>query len=97
MLGDVSISDSYRGPLRTAVVCSIIVAVLSALMLDFGQAARLSAIALLVFWACALVGIWRRPRNPTRIDLRLLRWGCVPLVLAFQIAIHIVWHLRGLE
>lgn len=97
MLADMPISNSYRGPLRTAVGLSVLFAVLSALMLDGGQAARLSAIGLLIFWSSVMMAIWRRPQTPTPLDLLLVRWGCVPLVLGFQVAIYIVWHLRGLE
>src|SRR5437667_5386440 len=91
------ISDQYRRPLTTAIVFSAILAILSALMLDGGQAARLTAIGLLFFWACVLVGMWRRPFNPTRFDLVLIGWGCAPFVFGLQLALHVVWHLRGLE
>ncbi len=91
------ISECYRPALRMAVVLSIIIFVLSSLMLDGGETARLSGIGLLIFWAWALVAIWRRPQKPTSTDLLLVRWGCLPLVLGFEVAIHCVWYWRGLE
>jgi hypothetical protein len=97
MLANVSISEAYRGPLYSALLFSGTIAVLSALMLDGGEAARLSAIGLLVFWGWIFVGICKRPRNPTSFDLFLVRWGCLPLVLGFQVMVHVVWQWRGLE
>jgi hypothetical protein len=89
------ISERYRPSLRMAVVLPSIIFVLSVLMLDGGETARLSGIGLFVFWAWVLVAIWQRPGNPTAVDLMLIRWGCPPLVVGFQVAIHCAWHWRG--
>jgi len=80
-----------------ALIFSAIITLLSVLVLDGGETARLSAIGLLIFWASVLMAIWRRPRDPTSFDLLLVRWGCLPLVVGFQVAIRLVWHYRGLE
>jgi hypothetical protein len=93
---DIPISDSYRAPLRSALIFSDLITVLSVLVLDGGETCRLSAIVLAIFWAWTLFAMWRRPRNPTPIDLFLIQWGCLPLVVGFQTAIHWVWHSRGL-
>lgn len=94
---NVPISDGYRAPLWMAVAISTVITVISALLLDGGQAARLSGFGLLVFWSWVAAAICLRPRDPTLIDLLLIRWGCLPLVLGFQIAVHVAWQLRGLE
>jgi hypothetical protein len=90
------ISETYRGPLRAAVVATFIVGVLSALVLDFGQTARLTGVALAIFWGWTFLTLWRRPQTPTRIDLLLIRWGCAPFVVGFDSLQFYVWHLRGL-
>jgi hypothetical protein len=92
-----SISDEYRAPLKMAAVLSASFALLSMLVLDFGETARLTAGGLIVFWACVFIGVWRRPLNPTRFDLWLIWWGCLLLIVGFQCLVHFVWHLRGLE
>ncbi len=94
---NVSISDSYRAPLRMALVFSAIIAFLAIFTLDGGETAQLSGIGLSIFWAWVLVAMWRRPRNPTSLDLLLVRNGSLPFVVAFQVAIHFVWHWRGLQ
>jgi hypothetical protein len=96
MLKSVPISDSYSPPLWRALMHSGIIAILSALMLDGGETARLSGIGLLVFWGWVLVAVLRRPQNPTPSDLLFIRWGCLPLVVGFEAAIWFVWHWRGL-
>jgi hypothetical protein len=69
MRWELPISDSYRGPLRGAALWTVILTVISALMLDGGEFARLSLIAMLLFWAAVAVALYRRPRNPTDGDL----------------------------
>jgi hypothetical protein len=96
MLKNVAISDNYSSPLWRALIHSGIIAILSGLMLDGGQTAILSAIGLAVFWGTVAVIICRRPQNPTSCDLHLIRWGCLPLVVGFEVAIFFVWHWRGL-
>jgi hypothetical protein len=97
MLKNCTISESYRSALWRALSFSVIIGVLSALVLDWGQTAILTAVGLMVFWGSILVVIWRRPQNPTPLDLLYFRWGCLPLILGFQVAIHCAWYLRGLE
>jgi hypothetical protein len=97
MIPEVSLSDSYRIPVRRALAWSVIMAALSALLLDRGQTARLTAFGLLVFWACVLMTICRRPTNPTRFDLLLIGWGSWAVVFGFQALMQVLWHLRGLE
>jgi hypothetical protein len=97
MIADLSLSDRYRAPVRFALAWSVIMAVVSVLVLDGGQAARLTAFGLLVFWTCVLMIICRRPATPTRFDLLFIGWGSWAVVLGFQVVMHVVWHLRGLE
>jgi hypothetical protein len=96
MSKDPPISETYRSALWRALIFSVIIGVLGALTLDT-ETPRLTAIGLVVFWAFVVVVVWRRPQNPTSIDLLLIRWGCLPLMIGFQVAIHCVWHWRGLE
>jgi hypothetical protein len=93
---NVQISQSYHEPVRTAAILSFIIMVFCGLLLDGGLIGRPSVVALSVFWALVVVVICRRPRNPTPTDLSLIRWGCLLFVVAFDIAIFSVWHLRGL-
>jgi hypothetical protein len=94
---NIPISSSYDRPLRRALISSLIFFVLSILCLDGGQTAILSCHGLLLFWLFALVIVFRRPKEPTPIDLWLIGWGLWPFNIGFQVVVHIVWHLRGLE
>ena len=96
MLKNIPVSESYSSPLWRALIHSGIIAILSVLMLDGGETARLSGIGLAVFWAWVFAAIWRRPQNPTAFDLLLIRWGCLPLIVGFEVAIWVVWRWRGL-
>jgi hypothetical protein len=90
------ISESYRGPLWCAVISSCSITVLSVLLLDGGETARLSGFALLVFWFWVFWAMWRRPKDPTRTDMWIIRCGCLPLVVGFDVGTFYIWHLRGL-
>ena len=92
----IPLSDECRRPLWDGLALQSVLAVLSLLVLDGGDTARLSGVALAAFWGGALVALLRRPRTPTRLDLWLLRWGCLPLVVGVQILGRSVWHWRGL-
>ncbi len=94
---DTPATNPCHGTLVDGLVLTAIVAVLSALVVDFGETFRLTLIALLLFWGWVVVTVYRRPSNPTRIDLWLIRWGSVPFTLLFQVVTHAVWHWRGLE
>jgi hypothetical protein len=96
MRQDWPISESYRSALRTALIFSVVIAIISALVIDNGDTAKLSGIGLAVFWGTVAVIISRRPQTPTSFDLCAIRSGCLPLVVGFQIAIRFVWHWRGL-
>ncbi len=87
----VAISDSYRGPLWRALGVQALIALLSVLVLDGGDTAKLSGVALIAFWVSVFVIILRRPRNPTQVDLWLIRWGFLPLVIFVQVAARLVW------
>ncbi len=97
MISNASLADSYRIAVRLALAWSVIIAAVSAMLLDGGKAGRLTVAGLLLFWLCALVIICRRPRNPTRFDLHFIGWGPWAMVLGFQVIMHIVWIWRGLE
>jgi hypothetical protein len=89
-----AISDDYRAPIAVALALSMGVAVCSMLMLDFGETARATAGGLIVFWIWILIAIIRRPERPNRIDLFLIRWGCLPMVIGFNALMQVVWHWR---
>ena len=91
------ISPSYRAPIYDAVVLQMLLSVLSALILDGGDTARICGIALVAFWAGAIVLIRRRPQSPKRTDIALLRFGYLPVLIAAFFLVHLIWKLRGVE
>jgi hypothetical protein len=54
-----------------------------------------SMAAYAVFWGFVFVVVCRRPRNPTPVDLALIRWGLLPFIIVFDALMYMVWHLRG--
>jgi hypothetical protein len=74
--------EAYWPAFRTALIWQAGLGLLSLLMLDMGQTARVWAIALM----CHLAIIWliliRRPLTPTRLDLATIRYAALPLMIA---------------
>jgi len=73
------VADSYREPIKVAVVQQIIFLVLTALLLDGGQTFRACCITAIVHWVCIAMILVRRPIHPTRIDILLIKYGFLPL------------------
>ena len=86
-----NIAPIYRDALRTAVIQSVVIVTLAALMLDRGELARACLIAMVVFWGWVVVAIYRRPDAPTTMDLSLICWGVPVGVIGIYAT---VWLLR---
>ena len=91
------ISQSYRRPVFEAVGVQVLLGVLGLLNLDGGTTARICGIALIAFWAGAVVLVLRRPLSPTRMDIALIRFGYLPLLVVAFFLIHLIWTMRGVE
>ena len=67
------ISSSYRKPIFEAVALQAILSLLSLMILDGGDTARVCGIALIAFWGGVTVLIYRHPKSPSKIDIHLIR------------------------
>jgi hypothetical protein len=85
-------SPEYNVAFKTALLVQAVLAVVTALVLDFGQTHRAFWVALLCQWAMVWIILFRRPMHPTRFDLSLVRYGIVPLL--FIVAGAGPWFLR---
>ena len=74
-------SPEYNAAFKTALLLQGVLAVLTALVLDFGQTHRAFWVAFLCQWAMVWIILFRRPMKPTRLDVVIVRFGIVPLLL----------------
>lgn len=74
-------SPEFNAAFRTALIIQGVSAVLTSLMLDFGQTHRAFWVAFLCHWAAVWIILLRRPIDPTRLDLLIVRYGIIPLLL----------------
>jgi hypothetical protein len=91
------ISPHYRKAMFRALVLQVIIIFLSLMILDGGECAQICGAAILAFWGGVTVQICRHPQSPTYTDIRLIRFGYLPVILLAWILIHFIWHLRGVE
>ena len=78
---NVPLADSYRPAMLTALAIQFVCSLLSAMMLDGGNAVTLCLCSFVAFWAGAVLLILRHPRNPSGTDLWAIRYGFLPLFL----------------
>lgn len=76
-----AISQAYGRPIRTSLICQIAVGLLASLALDGGVLARVVGVAILAFWLCLVVILVRRPRSPSKLDLRIVQWAFWPILV----------------
>ena len=83
----VPLSSLYREAVYFTLRQQVPPALLCLLLLDGGRTAKVCGIAMLGFWAGAVIIIGRRPTSPNPGDLVFLRWGFLPIfVLALVMA-----------
>ncbi len=73
-------APQYNAAMKTALLLQASIGALTLLVLDSGQTARAFGVALLCQWAMAWIILLRRPMNPTRSDLILVRYGIVAML-----------------
>ena len=89
------ISPSYKKPIIMALTVQVLVALLSGLILDGGTVARICGIALVAYWGGVAVLIWRRPQNPTKVDLALIQLGYFLVIVLAWFLVFGIWKMRG--
>lgn len=75
-------SNKYHGAFRVGLTIQMSLAALTALVLDLGFMHRAFWVAVVCQWAMAWMILFRRPTNPTQLDLAIVRYGIIPLFAA---------------
>ena len=74
-------SLEYKSAFKVALLIQGVLAVLTLLVLDYGQMHRAFWVSFLCQWAMVIIILLRRPMNPTRLDLAIVRYGVVPIFI----------------
>lgn len=90
-----SVSPNYLQALGVAAAMQFFVLFFSGLLLDGGAIGQICLMALPPFWATAAMLIWRRPQQPTKFDLSLIRIGYLFVLVATLLLAPLIWRLRG--
>jgi hypothetical protein len=80
------VAPAYRDAIKVAILLQVPLAVLLTLILDGGYSAGVGGCVMLGFWIGVGVVVFRRPRNPTPLDLFYVRWGYAPLLVLCVVA-----------
>jgi len=88
-------SPAYSGSLILVFVEQSLLAALAAMVFDGGLLGNILACSLGGFWGAFLMIIARRPKNPTKLDIFLVRWGTF-IAFGFALAfVPLVWRFQG--
>lgn len=83
-------SPKYKEAASSSLWVQVPIGILSLLMLDGGQTAKVFAITLGGFWLCAILLAFRRRFEPKATNLWFWRWGFIPcFALALSIAAYL--------
>ena len=74
-------SSDYNAAFKTGLLIQAVFAVATALVMDSGQIHRAFWVAIICQWAMVWMILFRRPMNPTRLDLLIVRYGIIPMIL----------------
>jgi hypothetical protein len=91
------ISPAYRSPIFEGLALQIPICIMAAMMLDFGQLAQISGMALVAFWGGVTVLIWRNPWSPSWMDIKLIRFGYFLVLILTGTVAPLVWSMRGFQ
>ena len=86
---------AYHGSLVLVIVQQSLLGLLAGMILDGGVISSIFFFSLAAYWAGFTMIIVRRPKNPTKLDVFLIRWGTF---LSFAVALAMsppIWSLRG--
>lgn len=89
------VSPAYRDAIKAAILLQFLVMLLLLLLLDGGYTARIGGCAMIGFWGGVAAIMFRRPRNPSRIDLLYVRWGYLALLVLSVIVAPAIPRLQG--
>ena len=74
-------SSKYNAAFRSALLIQASLALLTALVLDFGQTHRAFWVAFVCQWATVWIILFRRPIDPTWFDMAIVRFGIIPILI----------------
>ncbi len=86
---------AYTPAIKSAMIQQVIFFILAVLMLDMGLTLHITVIAIMAFWFAFGVIIFRRPRSPTKGDIRFIRYGFLLIFVVVFMVGPFVWHALG--
>jgi hypothetical protein len=89
------VAPQYRDAIRVAILLQVLLTLFMVLLLDGGYTARIGACAMGGFWIGVTAVMFRRPRNPSRLDLLYVRWGYLVLLVLSVIIAPLIPRIRG--
>jgi hypothetical protein len=88
-------SPAYRKASALVVVQQVLLGLIAGMMLDGGALGSIFLYSLVAFWVVFVIIVVRRPRNPTKTDIFLIKWGTFLLFAVSFVLSLVIWRMRG--
>lgn len=75
------ISPAYREAVKVAIILQVFATSILLRILDGGTLAKVGGAAMVGFWIGVSVMMFRRPRNPSSLDLLYVRLGYIIMLI----------------
>jgi len=84
------LDDRYTPAIIFAFVLQLVILFFCGMVLDLGVLRGLFAIVVLAFWVGVGISLFRRPMNPTVLDLLVIRYGSIVFFILAILYAHFV-------
>ncbi|GEP41876.1 hypothetical protein [Brevifollis gellanilyticus] len=92
----VPIAKAYSRSVIGSMLFQILVLLLTSLGDPVGQVVMWVLYSIPIFWLMVAIMVASRPRNPTRVDLMVIRYGFFVILIAVMGSTMLRWTLAGI-
>ena len=92
---DLTISQPFKQAVGFALGYQIPLLILASMATDGGGLYQICSLTFVAFWGCIGVMWLCRRRNPTELDLGIVKAGFVPLCYVTALICDYIWGVRG--
>ena len=89
-------SDRYKPSVRFAFVWVALLTLWCGFVLDMGESLSVFLCSLGAYTVLLTIVSLRRPAEPTKLDLLIIKWGLPILFFSGLFFYPLIWHLRGI-
>jgi hypothetical protein len=88
-------SPEYNGTFIAVLIQHAVLGVLAGMIMDNGEVGNIAGCSVIAYWILFAVIIIRRPKNPTKGDILVVKLGPLILFAIAVVLVPFVWSFQG--